>query len=107
MKCWLTVPVHCLVMAAMTSLAAAEQHTASESNPSPRGETEKQAAPMLYPVEVARNIVYYNGADADKARQKLDVYSPKGAKERPVVLFIHGGAWVFGDKDFFGIHAAV
>lgn len=107
MKCWLTALVHYLALATMTSLAAAEQHTASESKPCRRGETEKQTAPMPYQVEEAKNIVYYNGADADKARQKLDIYSPKGAKERPVVLFIHGGAWVFGDKDFFGIHAAV
>ena len=109
------VLVNCLGLAALAALAAGctprpaagEQKTPEESKPSPRGAHENQAAPTLHEVEVAPNIAYYNGADADKARQKLDVYSPKGAKKRPVVLFIHGGAWVFGDKDYFGIHAAV
>jgi acetyl esterase/lipase len=28
----------------------------------------------------------------------LDVYAPAGAKERPVVFWIHGGGWQAGDK---------
>lgn len=35
------------------------------------------------------------GADA---RQKLDVYAPKGAKGAPVLVFVHGGSWRNGDK---------
>src|SRR3954464_3085291 len=31
-------------------------------------------------------------------RQVLDVYSPPGAKGRPVVFWIHGGGWQGGDK---------
>ena len=31
-------------------------------------------------------------------RQVLDVYSPPGAKDRPVVFWIHGGGWQTGDK---------
>jgi acetyl esterase/lipase len=31
-------------------------------------------------------------------RQVLDVYSPKGAKNLPVVFWIHGGGWQTGDK---------
>ncbi|MBG89474.1 MAG: para-nitrobenzyl esterase [Verrucomicrobiales bacterium] len=31
-------------------------------------------------------------------RQVLDVYSPRGAKNLPVVFWIHGGGWVTGDK---------
>lgn len=31
-------------------------------------------------------------------RQVLDVYAPKGAKNLPVVFWIHGGGWVTGDK---------
>src|SRR5438105_2624184 len=30
--------------------------------------------------------------DADP-RQVLDVFRPRGADHRPVVLFVHGGAW--------------
>src|SRR4051794_35450620 len=38
-------------------------------------------------------------------RQKLDVFAPKGSEgERfPVVLLVHGGTWMFGDKDFHGV----
>jgi acetyl esterase/lipase len=31
-------------------------------------------------------------------KQRLDVYSPKGAKGAPVVVFVHGGEWAWGDK---------
>ncbi len=32
------------------------------------------------------------------ARHVLDVYAPAGAKEAPVVFWIHGGGWQTGDK---------
>jgi acetyl esterase/lipase len=31
-------------------------------------------------------------------RQRLDVYSPKGATRAPVLIFVHGGSWYNGDK---------
>jgi alpha-beta hydrolase superfamily lysophospholipase len=31
-------------------------------------------------------------------RQVLDVYTPKGAFEAPVIVFVHGGYWHGGDK---------
>jgi acetyl esterase/lipase len=45
--------------------------------------------------EVKRNIPY---ADPANDRQTLDVYSPQGAKNLPVVFWIHGGGWETGDK---------
>jgi acetyl esterase len=36
------------------------------------------------------------GADP---QQKLDVYEPRGAKDLPVVVFVHGGALTTGDKN--------
>jgi acetyl esterase/lipase len=45
--------------------------------------------------EVKRDIPY---AEAAHERQVLDVYSPKGAKNLPVVFWIHGGGWQGGDK---------
>src|SRR5262249_19715600 len=59
-----------------------------------------------YKAEEVRNVAYYDGKDADAVRHKLDVYVPKDQKDCPVVLFIHGGAWVFGDKNFLGLHAS-
>ena len=45
--------------------------------------------------EVKRDIPY---ADPAHERQVLDVYSPPGAKNLPVVFWIHGGGWQTGDK---------
>ncbi|TYZ14362.1 alpha/beta hydrolase [Hymenobacter lutimineralis] len=40
--------------------------------------------------------------DFDAERHRLDVYSPrKGTAPRPVVVFIHGGSWNSGSKDFY------
>jgi acetyl esterase/lipase len=33
-------------------------------------------------------------------RQKLDLYLPKSEKNLPVIIWIHGGAWLAGSKDF-------
>ena len=38
------------------------------------------------------------GKAPDQERQVLDVYSPPGAKNIPVVFWIHGGGWQTGDK---------
>ena len=43
---------------------------------------------------VARNLHY-----GPATRNVLDIYAPAGAKNRPVVLFIHGGSWDSGSKD--------
>lgn len=45
--------------------------------------------------DVKRNIPYANPAHE---RQVLDVYSPRNAKNLPVVFWIHGGGWQTGDK---------
>ncbi|HEY3917086.1 MAG TPA: alpha/beta hydrolase [Stellaceae bacterium] len=44
-------------------------------------------------VTVAKDVAY--GADP---LQKLDVYSPKGARNLPIAVFVHGGGFVRGDK---------
>ena len=49
------------------------------------------------------DIRYYDGPGA----QTLDVFAPKDAANRPVVLFVHGGAWMSGDKNFFGLYRNV
>jgi acetyl esterase/lipase len=46
--------------------------------------------------DVKRNIPYANPADK---LQTLDVYSRPGAKNLPVVFWIHGGGWQGGDKE--------
>jgi arylformamidase len=44
--------------------------------------------------QVTRDIPYATA----HARQVLDVYAPSGAKNLPVVFWIHGGGWQSGDK---------
>jgi arylformamidase len=44
---------------------------------------------------VRRDIPY---AEPANPLQMLDVYSPPGAKNLPVVVWIHGGGWEMGDK---------
>lgn len=45
--------------------------------------------------DVKRDIPY---AEKGHERQVLDVYAPAGAKNLPVVFWIHGGGWQAGDK---------
>ena len=46
-------------------------------------------------LKIERDIPYVESADP---LQKLDVYAPPGAKDLPVVVWIHGGGWQAGDK---------
>jgi acetyl esterase/lipase len=45
--------------------------------------------------KVVRDIAY---ADPGGERHQLDVYSPSNGDNHAIVLWIHGGAWRFGDK---------
>ncbi|GAB2962390.1 hypothetical protein GCM10027048_33630 [Hymenobacter coalescens] len=50
------------------------------------------------------DVAYVPAADSayDAQRHCLDVYAPAGpAASRPVVVFIHGGSWDSGNKDFY------
>lgn len=49
-------------------------------------------------VVVRSNIIYTDGNADDEAKHKLDIYAPKEKKNSPVFFFIHGGAWVSGDR---------
>ena len=55
------------------------------------------------PLQETLDIRYGDDSDA----QALDVFAPKDAANRPVVLFVHGGAWLFGDKDMLGLYRGV
>jgi acetyl esterase/lipase len=54
-----------------------------------------------FEVEVVKDIAYYDGKDADPIRHKLDVYVPKGQKNFPVMMFVHGGTWKSGNKNLY------
>ncbi len=42
-----------------------------------------------------------NHSYGPEARQKLDVYSPKDEKDRPVVVFFYGGSWTAGSRGLY------
>jgi acetyl esterase/lipase len=50
-------------------------------------------------VDVRTNLTYYAGEGADKYRHRLDLYLPKGKRDVPVVMFVHGGGFTVGIKD--------
>ncbi|HXD74380.1 MAG TPA: alpha/beta hydrolase [Vicinamibacterales bacterium] len=49
--------------------------------------------------ETHANLTYYSGEGADKYRHRLDLYVPKGKKDFPVLMFVHGGGFTVGIKD--------
>jgi acetyl esterase/lipase len=49
-------------------------------------------------VTVVRDVAY--GADR---KQRFDVYAPKGVRNAPAILMVHGGAWRTGDKRSKGV----
>ena len=60
---------------------------------------ERPQAPPVPPSVAAMPDLPYAGTD--NKRQQLDLYLPKtreAGKTLPVLVFIHGGAWLAGDK---------
>src|SRR5687768_11520137 len=48
---------------------------------------------------VTRDVPYATASE----RQVLDVHAPAGAKNLPVVFWIHGGGWQTGDKSMVAL----
>jgi acetyl esterase/lipase len=92
--------VCCLVLAVLAGLLKAEPARADDA---PAGPRPKRKAD----VRVIQNIAYYTGKDADPVRHRLDLYLPEGQTSFPVIFFVHGGAWIHGDKNHFGIYSAL
>jgi acetyl esterase/lipase len=71
-------------------------HAERLAAPDPRG---RHLIPFLLfdrRVRVMRDIPYASGAGR---RHQLDVYAPRlGVREAPVLLQVHGGGWVIGNK---------
>jgi acetyl esterase/lipase len=61
-------------------------------------------------VQVIQDVVYrdlHEGEDASQDNNKLDIYIPRGKKDFPVIFFVHGGAWLHGSKNQFGMYSAL
>jgi acetyl esterase/lipase len=52
-------------------------------------------------------LAYVEGKDADRFRHRLDLYVPKGKKDFPVIVLVHGGSWIIGDNRCFGLYSSV
>ena len=57
-------------------------------------EASRQERPVAVPAggTAIRNIAY-----GDDPAQRFDLYLPAGAKDAPVVFYVHGGGWANGD----------
>lgn len=60
-------------------------------------------APIADPKPAVRQALDVQYAKGD-SRQVLDVIAPKDARDAPVVIFVHGGTWMIGDKNLFGLY---
>jgi len=54
-----------------------------------------------FEVETHSDIAYRSDDKADPVRHKLDLYVPKGVKDFPVLIFVHGGTWRSGNKALY------
>jgi acetyl esterase/lipase len=52
-------------------------------------------------LRIERDIAYHQGEGFDDAKHRLDLYEPDTPGPHPVVVFVHGGGWVFGDRHWF------
>ena len=83
-------PIHdtCFLALAIAALAL----------PGPAAAAEGTTTPKL---TETLNIRYAPGAGD---RHELDVFRPVGVSKAPVLVLVHGGAWMIGDKDFYGLY---
>jgi arylformamidase len=64
-------------------------------------------SPSTCEVTALRDIAYRLGPEADASRNVLDLYLPHGKRDFPVVVLVHGGGWMVGDKRCCGLYSNV
>src|SRR5262245_26249023 len=79
-----------LVLSFATSVSFAQ---AEKEQPKPKPKPERMAP-------TAADVAY-----GDHVRQKLDFWQARSDKPMPLVVMIHGGGWVNGDKSAYGTSA--
>lgn len=80
------------------SLSRSEQLALEAARTVPGFDTRPE---LPFAVEKRTDLAYRNGDGSDAQRHKLDLYLPKGAKDFPVLFFVHGGSWRSGNKDLY------
>jgi arylformamidase len=76
----------CLLQPALAAEPPADTARTTKQRPS-------QEAVLAKHTELKKDVSY--GKDE---KQRLDLYVPRGAKQAPVVIFVHGGEWSRHDK---------
>ena len=66
---------------------------------------DKGAAGTFEVLEVPN--VAYRTSSPNPARNRLDMYLPKDKKDFPVLVLVHGGAWIVGDNRSGGLYSSV
>lgn len=54
-----------------------------------------QQPPEVESLRLAKDIAY---ADGEPSGRALDIYGKAGGNGRPVMIYVHGGAWMIGNK---------
>ncbi len=86
------------------SVAMGQGTTAIGANPAPEASrttashTTPPPLPVPSTVRLQEAIPYASGAAADPLRHVLDLYLPKGIRDFPTVVFVHGGGYQRGDR---------
>jgi arylformamidase len=94
----------CATPLALLACAAVFAGSGRTEEPKPAKE-DKEA--KTYEVKAIKDVAYYESEDADKVKHKLDLYLPKDKEGFPVFFFVHGGAWVHGDKNFLNLYSSL
>jgi len=69
--------------------------------PDPAKMTFRPSSELAPNVEAHKDIAYVDGKPEDAGKHMLDIYTPKGKTNFPVLIFIHGGSWRSGDRSLY------
>ena len=58
-------------------------------------------------IQELRDLQYASALKLQPFRHKLDLVLPVGKKDYPVVILVHGGAWILGDNRCCGLYTSV
>jgi len=54
-------------------------------------------------VRESRDLAYVDGPGADPVKHRLDLFLPPAGAKFPTIVWIHGGAWVMGDRKMYDL----
>jgi arylformamidase len=72
--------------------------TAAEPPAKPKKKMDNGARPEEKAVLSDKTVLRADVAYGKDAKQRLDVYAPRGVADAPIVIFFHRGEWTKGDK---------